>query len=307
MRNLLDWIEAYNRAAPPAGQLHFGGYSFHIINSGGTCYETATAAASGCPGYPLNSPTAVGDAVRRMRNLLDQYPDLEPAEIQVNEYATGKHTHANTNNALKPWDPGTNELPGWQAGYIASFEDSGVSSANLSCWTVHYGVLNLNAYQQCSKDLDGLFSDGNTSTTATDGALQPTPAYYVLQFYGRMTGSKLVSTSSSSDVSAYVTQDDSTKTMKMLVGRAGRCSVDTSRDPICPAGGPPVAVSIGAAWPYGGSQVKVQVQTIQNTNGNPVTLAAPQTLTVPVQNGLIGITIPGVQDAFAYTVTISPS
>src|SRR5581483_6562471 len=77
MRNLLDWIEADNRAAPPAGQLHFGGYSFHIINSGGTCYETATAAASGCPGYPLNSPTAVGDAVRRMRNLLDQYPDLE--------------------------------------------------------------------------------------------------------------------------------------------------------------------------------------------------------------------------------------
>jgi hypothetical protein len=306
MQDLLDWISQYNVSHPPDQQLHFAGYSFHVLNDGATCESIPIA---GCPAYPFFSPTLVADRVNRLRNLLAQYPALLPAQIEVNEF----------DSANRPSQPAlqvSNQLiPGWQAGYIASFERSNVDFAGLGCWYQYYSTLlglGWNTYDQCLKGLDGLLADGNNpvNPNSADYNLQPQAIFWVYSFYSEMTGVRIATSSATTDLSAFATRDDSTSTLKALVGRHKRCSVDTARDPTCPAGGDPADVTVQVSWPYPGTTIHYTVQQIPDVGnglGGPcTTLPSPNTGTAAISGGIAKIPLPAVQDGDAYTLVLRP-
>jgi hypothetical protein len=307
MKNLFDWIETYNHT-PGNVPLRFAGYSFHVINSGATCAESSYTPRPGCAAYPLNTPNAVGDAVTRVRNLLDQYPDLAPAQIEVSEFGTGQSF---SNGNLQQPQAGSGMIPGWQAGFIAAFEHANVSSVTMGCWPVYYGLFNLTKYDTCGKGFDGLLGDDNQgpSPNTMDPAVGPQAIYWVYKFYGSMTGTRVVTTSDASDLSAFATRDDATSSMKVLLGRAQRCSIDGGRDPGCPANGNPATVSLQICWPYGGSTVKYSLQHIANQGlglGGLYNPADPTSGRVAVSGGMVTIPISGVPDGDAYTLVLTP-
>jgi hypothetical protein len=311
MKGLFNWTTHYNATHPPDLQLHFSGYAFHVDNGGRTCdvYNVP-----GCPVYPLNSPNAVADRVNRMRNLLAQYPTLLPADIEVNEFAT-----PNAFNGVSRPYPGTQMMPGWEAGYISSFEQSNVDSASLACWAESFPIGSVwSAYDQCAKGFGGLLGDDNRvgSANQMDSAVGPQAIYWVYRFYGSMNGVRVATSSQTTDLTSFATRDDSTGTLKVLIGRHKRCSVFTARDPGCPAGGGAANVLVRVAWPYLGTAVRYTLQQIPDTGeglGGPCpTLPAPSTGIAGLTGGLLvggtaTIRIPTFSDADAYTLTLSPA
>jgi hypothetical protein len=290
LKDFLDWNETYNHTAGHS-PIHFDAFSFHEVNDGATCAEPPYTPQPGCPAYPLNSPNAVADGVNRLRNLLDQYPDLKPAEIEVNEFDT-------------------RETPGWQAGYIASFEQANVDAASMTCRLVYYGNRDDPSYQSeyydnCAKGFDGLLGDDNNGPTPNtlNSKVAPLPMYWLYLFYGSMSGSKLATYGNATDVTAFATRDDAINTVKVLLGRHQQCSPDTSRDKTCPVNGKPSQVSIHLNWPYAGNIVKYQLQPISASAGPSTAITGQASVT----DGSTTITIPSVADDDAYNLTVTPA
>jgi hypothetical protein len=306
-KDMFDWTTHFNATHSVAQQVHFAAYSFHILNDGPTCEFTNVP---GCPVYPFNSPNLVSDRINRLRNLLAQYPDLQPAEIEVNEFGNPNRPRGTGS----PWV--SNQLiPGWQAGYISSFEQSDVSSAGLGCWNQYFpAVLGViwSSYDQCLKGFDGLLDDDNNvlNPGMMNGNVAPQAIYWVYQFYGSMTGTRVATSSPVTDLSGFATRDDSAGTMKVLVGRHKACSIDTARDPACPAGGPPVDVSVRVTWPYAGTSVHYALQRIPDVGnglgGLVPTLPDVAVGGLPVSGGAVVVPIPSFADGDAYTVVLSP-
>jgi hypothetical protein len=308
-KDMFNWITAWN-ANPANTPLHFAGYAFHASGQGQTCDNYAVP---GCPEYPLNTPDLVGDQVNRLRNLLAQYPSLEPAQIIVDEFGSGT-----TYNELGQAIPGDQLMPGWQVGFISAFEQSNVSFAGLACWPVYYGALNLNMYNECNKGFDGLFVDDNnpSAPNTLDDNVTPQAIYWVYAFYGSMTGltrveATAVNSTTAYDLSAFATRNDSNDTMRILVGRHNQCSSDTNRDPVCPAVGQPESVTLQITWPYAGSSFSYSLQHIPDIGnglgGAEASLPTAVTGVAQLQNGVGSVTIPSFADGDAYTLVLTPN
>jgi len=251
----------------------------------------------------------VADRVDRLRNLLAEYPDLLPANIEVDEFDSANRSQGNS----KPPVISNQLIPGWQVGYIASFEESKVDFAAMGCWHQYFTTdFGWNSYDQCLKGLDGLLIDDNGAPdpNAMDRSVQAQAIYWVYRFYGSMTGTRVRISSPATDLTAFATRDDGRDTMNVLVGRHRRCSVETRRDPSCPAGGPATDVSVQVSWPYTGSSVHYDLQRIPdigNGLGGPSgLLPSPSGGRVPVQAGVVTVPIPGVNDGDAYTLVLTP-
>jgi hypothetical protein len=317
MKDLFDWILRYN-ATPGNEPVHFDGYSVHVINPHGVCFKPSSATTPSCAVYPVNSPQALTDAANRVRNLLnlDAYRSLRPAEIHINEFGTA--ASARNGDPLGGREPGTDLVPGWQAGYIAAAEAAGVDGAGLSCWDQRYagGLL---AYSQCQKGFDGLLIDDGQGTggnrlgnNVLSAAVAPQAPYWVYRFYAGMVGNRLPSISSATDVTAYATQDPATATLRVLLGRHRRCSPDTSRDLACPADAPAAPVTLRVLWPYSGGTVAYSIQQIPNVGGGfggslpEGQLPPPLSGRAAVVGGAVDLSLPMLNGA-AYTVVLHPA
>lgn len=291
--------------------LKFDVYSFHLINDGGPCGQGyPTLDQPGCNAYPYNTSDTIRDEVTRVRNLLNEYPSLLPASVEVNE--VGGPGNYNVNPAV----PGNELIPGWAAGTIAAIEYSGASGANLSCWPVTYKWMGLlsESWDQCKRGMDGLLidSDFQQNSQQTDDSVTPEAIYWVYQYYASMAGNVLPTSSSVTDISAFATRDDTTSIVKVLLGRHKRCSVNTSVDPACPAGGSSVAVPVDISWPYAGSTVTYTLQQIPDKGsglGGPEPSSSLPTASQGAANvvgGNVTISIPTFADGDAYELTIAP-
>ena len=292
--------------------LRFDAYSFHDINNGATCSERALNQQAGCPAYPINSPTLITDHVDRLRNLIDQYPNLLPADVEINEFGSPANYNA------FPQSGATSLIPGWQAGFIDALEQAN-ARGYLGCWTRQYKYLNLFSRQwsECDKGVDSLMIDDQNffqpNQAQADEATTPEAIYSVYQFYNGMLGKRVATSSTNTDLTAFATSDARTNTVKALVGRHMRCSIYTGpprSDPRCPAGGASAVVPIQVSWPHSGTTVNFTLQRIPDAgNGFGAmlgTLPAPTVGHAAVSNGVATVTVPAFTDGEAYTLTMTP-
>ncbi len=293
--------------------LHFDAYSFHDINNGATCHERYLNLKAGCPAYPINSPTLLADHVNRLRSLLGQYPNLLPADIEVNEFGSPANYMAN------PQIGATNLMPGWQVGFIAALEQAN-ARGYLGCWSRQYKYLNVlsREWSECDKGVDGLLMDNQDYFQPNQGqandTITPEAIYWVYKFYNGMSGSRVVTGSPNTDLTAFATKDAGAGTVKALIGRHKRCSIHTApprSDPPCPAGGSSAVVPIQVTWPFSGTTVSYTLQRIPNAGngfgGMLGTLPPPATGQVTVSEGVATVSVPAFANGDAYTLTMTPA
>jgi hypothetical protein len=246
--------------------IHLGAVSWHEI-SDQTLPEDFAA-----------SPTTIVDHVNAVRSLLAARPQLGSPAIVVNEYGA-EDTHA---------------LPGWQAGYIAAFEQADVNEANHTCWPDAPG----GATDCFGPALDQLLTP--------DGA-QPLAPYWVDAFYASMTGTRLAVRTSDTGVTAFATRDPS-GVVRILLGRHQSCVAAVNQFCTQPPNATPApeGVTLAVHVPAGeSSQVRVTVERIPDAAGavRPVQVSSSM---VTVSGGVGSIQLPAVADGEAYTVVIAP-
>ena len=194
--------------------------------------------------------------------------------------------------------------PGWMVGSLASLESAGVDAAELTCWKP----------QDCDTMMDGLFTTAGT----------PQMPYWVLQDYANVTGQRLATTTSGTNLSTLATRNDASTQVKLMVGRHDACG--TPPRPSLHAGLPaytcpqyqpplhsPVSLSLSVIDPYPASRVRVTLSPLPNSaqspdGSNPVPQAPPPTTTtLPVVGGSVSIPLATVGDGDAFSVVISPA
>src|SRR5207302_8010506 len=89
--------------------------------------------------------------------------------------------------------------PGWSVGSFASLEGAGVDQADLTCADP----------AACNNLMDGLLTSGGT----------PQMPYWVMMNYSQMTGERLATSGSGTNITALATKTDSAKQVQVLVGR----------------------------------------------------------------------------------------
>lgn len=178
-------------------------------------------------------------------------------------------------------DPYTSELPGWSVGWIAALSQAGVTGAGRSCWN------------DCGSALDGLL--------ASNGA--PLPSYWVYSFYASMTGRSVPVTSSYTGVTGIAAVGGNA-TISALLGRHQNCTraVDW-RCPSLPAEPLSLEIQVPNAT---AATVTMAVIPMGLTSSSPLNKLSPSTISVPVTNGVAGVTTPALQDGDAIEVTITP-
>src|SRR5882724_1064641 len=197
-----------------------------------------------------------------MKYLEAEYGLTTTPKISVNEY-----------------DPQyANLLPGWSAGWIASLEQAKVDQANRACWQETSAGT---SYSECTDgSLDGLF----TPTFTSQQTEQPQANYWVYRFYAGMQGTVLTSSTSDNTVSMLATNDSTTQTISLLVGRHKSCTAAVNPD-CTTANAPevggiptpgPALVNVAVAYPYAASTVTATVTDIPNVRG---AVAAPPSAT----------------------------
>lgn len=238
------------------------------------------------------NPTVFPYQLDKIRYLESEYGLPTSPKIFVNEY-----------------DPAyANLLPGWSAGWIAALEAAKVDQANRACWIETSAGT---SYSECSKgSLDGLF------TPTFDGRQteQPQANYWVYRFYAGMQGNLLTTTTSDNTVTALATNDATTRTIALLVGRHKSCTAAVNPD-CTTANAPevggiptpaPAAVNISVAYPYAATTVTATITDIPNVRG-AMSQPASTTMTLTVSNGTVTVPLAAVADGDAYTVTITPN
>jgi hypothetical protein len=177
-------------------------------------------------------------------------------------------------------------LPGWAVGYFRAFEDGRVREANLACWTA----------SECGPRLGGLFT-GSGRTTALWWAHR--------KYADLRLGTRLRVTSSSSwQLSGLATRTDSSRVVRVLLGRHWSCNPDVN--PWCTnaarIGRTSLAVTID--WPYGTGRVQVTTSRIPAGTG---AVSAPPGLgvaSVRPRNGTLTVRVPAVDDGDAIAIHV---
>jgi hypothetical protein len=229
-------------------------------------------------------PESVVLDVARMRQMIAARPALGHPAIFINEYSS----------------VATRLIPGWNVAWIASVERSGADGANRACW--HADDVYGHFVAECSEGgLDGLFVPGSGL---------PQPPYWVHRAYADMgSGQRLATASSDGNLTSIGTRDDTSHTVRILVGRHQSCTPAVQND--CnqsPSATPAPAdttlrVTLPASW--AATSAIVSVQQIPDVSG---VLAGPipvVTQTVAVGSAPVQVALPGFADGDAYSVTIT--
>jgi hypothetical protein len=165
----------------------------------------------------------------------------------------------------------------------------------------------------CVSLMDGLFTSDGT----------PQMPYWVMKDYSQMTGERLNTSSSGTNITALATKTDSAQQVQMLVGRHDECGPPPRpwlnggvSEPTCPSFQAPkdsaVSASVRVAEPYALSQVKATVAPLPNSatqpdGSDPVPSAPSATeMTLSVSNGTVTIPLSNVGDGDAFSITLTP-
>jgi hypothetical protein len=235
----------------------------------------------------LDGPRFILDHVNRAKALISSHSALAGAKLFVTEYMS----------------PANRKAPGWTAGNIAAFEESGVDEANRSCWGIDGS-----SETECSTGFNSLFGADNAT---------PQPNYWVYRRYADHTGTRLGVTSASLDLGGLGTLDAAGTTVRSLIGRHVDCTVSNPmyvNGPApwwCPNGTPSqmagstsmtVTVKLPPALATL-SSVHITTEKIPNQTADLPSLTA-STTTVSVSGGQASTTITMADgDAVALTVT----
>ena len=261
----------------------FAAISWH--EDGTTVDASPVAPAPGMATVPLPgglrdvwSPTAIGSHVSQAKALLAQYPALSGTKIFVNEY--GPTYGAN--------------IPGWMVGAFQALETAGADQGMLTCATG----------SGCSTLLDGLIG--------LDGS--PQMPYWVMLAYSQMTGSRVGTSASGTNLYTLATRVDSSQTIEALIGRADDCAGGDQCPQFHSVSAAPVTLSLSVAIPWPLKSVDVSIQALPDTASNAIGLndvpTAPQPTVirgVAVGGGKVNVSVPTVYDGDALYVTVSPS
>ena len=189
---------------------------------------------------------------------IEQSLGIKPRPIAIEEYG----------------EPSQVGVPGDLVGYIANFERSGVSNAELAFWN-HYGTLG---------DL------------LTDTGAAPNGAYWLYDWYGQMTGSMVTVVPPGTPG----------------VGLDGAASVNPARDKvsvIVGGGAGPTAVTVrGLKSLRLGAAVNVRLQYTPSA-GRTTAVAGPITIsdtTYPVRDGSITVPV-AMNPTYGYHLVITPA
>lgn len=253
--------------------------------------------------------------------LFDDTPTVLPYEVAELKYLESEYGMTSSPKSfVNEYDPQfANLIPGWSAGWIAALENAGVDQANRACWVEKAGITEAGqSYSECGDgSVDGLFTStldtSSTTNGLTDAPLQPDANYWVYRFYAGMAGDLLSTTTSDNTVTAVATNDASTQTMDLLVGRHKSCTPSVNVDCTtanAPETGaisapPATTLSINVAYPYAATSVTASIADIPNERG-PVSQPTAQQETLPVVNGTVTIDLPAVSDGDAYTISLTP-
>jgi hypothetical protein len=235
---------------------------------------------------PNYTPAALGADVNKIRSTLAS-AGLSGTQVFVNEYGP-------TFAILEP---------GWTVGSFASLEGAGVDQANLTC--ADDGA--------CNNLMDGLFTSNGT----------PQMPYWVMKGYSQMTGERLATSGSGSNITALSTKTDSAQKVQALVGRHDECGPPPRTwqsggisNITCPNFQAPknsaVSASVNVTEPYPLSQVRVTVAPLPNSamkpdGSDPVPNApASSVMTLKVTNGSVNVPLSNFGDGGAFSLTIVP-
>lgn len=235
---------------------------------------------------PNYTPAALGADVTKIRSTL-ALAGLSGTQVFVNEYGP-------TFAILEP---------GWTVGSFASLEAVGVDQANLTC--ADAGA--------CNNLMDGLFTSDGT----------PQMPYWVMKSYSQMTGERLATSGSGTNITALATKTDSAQQVQLLVGRHDECGPpprawQSSGIPnvTCPNFQAPnhsaVSASVKVTEPYALSTVTATVAPLPNSamqpdGSDPVPSApASSTMTLSVTNGTVTVPLSNVGDGGAFSITVAP-
>ncbi len=236
---------------------------------------------------PNYTPAALGNDVNAIRSTLAA-DGLSGTRVFVNEYGP-------TFAMLEP---------GWSVGSFASLEGVGVDQANLACPSA----------AECNNLMDGLFTANGT----------PQMPYWVMKDYSQMTGERLATSGSGSNITALATKTDSARQVQLLVGRHDECGPPPRpwqsggiSSVTCPNFQSPknaaVSASVNVTEPYALSRVRATVAPLPNSamqpdGSDPVPSApASSVTTLRVTNGSVTVPLSNVGDGGAFSITIAPA
>ncbi len=237
----------------------------------------------GAVGWPLPggyrdawSPTAIATHVAAAKALLAHYPALARTQLFINEYGP---TYAVN-------------VPGWMVGDFGALESSGASAGMITCATG----------SACSNLIDGLIG--------TDGA--PQMPYWVMRDYAEMSGQRVGTLTSGSNIYALASRDDPTHTLSMLLGRADDCWGGQQCPQFQGASGGSVSLTASASVPWATSAVNVTVQPLRNSATNSIgsnDVSSPPAATsmrsVPVRCGVVKFPVGSAGDGDAFSVIVT--
>jgi hypothetical protein len=238
----------------------------------------------------LTGPEVVADDVARAKALLEA-AGLSSAQVFVNEYGTGKGLL----------------VPGSDVGMIAALESADVAEANLTCYRI--------------RGAEGSSYSGCGSAGVLDGLLrrsfEPRPAYLVYETYAHMTGTRLVTSSTDRQVSAFATFDPIGRTVTVLLGREGEGGSGggggaRGGGAVASRTGPSSRLAVrlnlsgleaaGVRW---GGLVRVVAEEIPNADG---TLLSPKPLlaeSVPSSASGVAVRLPPIAAGAAFVVRLT--
>jgi hypothetical protein len=261
----------------------FAAISWH--EDGTTVGTSPASPGAGMASVPLPggyrdywSPAAIASHVLQAKALLAKYPALSGTQIFVNEY--GPTYAAN--------------IPGWMVGDFDALESSGADEGMLTCVDG----------DACTSLLDGMFG--------FDGS--PQMPYWVMKAYSDMTGSRLNTTSSGSNVYTLASRNDSTKTIEALIGRADDCFGGDQCPQFHAVSDSPITLSLSVAIPWNVNAVDVSLRAFPDSASNSIgynDVPYPPQPTVirglAVANDAVSLSIPSVDDGDALYLTVTPS
>jgi hypothetical protein len=233
------------------------------------------------PGDNSMQPQNIVDHVGKARHLIASHPALGDLPIWINEY--GRHEDS--------------AIPGWAVGDLGALEEAQVQEAGRACWFDQ--APDGRSYEDCwSPTLDGLFGLNGSSHRAL---------YWVYQAYAKLTGTRVPVSSSDGTISGLAASNTAAHTIRALVGRHVSClAPDNLNCPETPGAVPaPTSVSLSVRLPWAADSVQVEVARIPATWQLVPAPTHVQFGTVPVTNGVVNVSLPGVADGDAYTLTIS--
>jgi hypothetical protein len=254
-----------------------------------TYHDNGIFPPPGTVGIQRNSftPEQIAANVATAKQVLAQHPLLVGTQVFVNEYGLAPAIH----------------VPGWIVGSMAALESSAPGQANIECPLA----------QDCWQLGDGLLG--------YSGA--PQMGYWVVKDYSQLSGTRVATSSTGSNISAVATRDDTNQTVQVLLGRHDECGSPPRLHfgaPLpsytCPQfqspRDPAVQVTAKVTVPYPVTKAKVTINRLPdsglNSDGNNdvPSAPAPTVLTLPVSNGVVIIGPGWFGDGDAVDLTVAP-